>query len=77
MRPTHDSIYLADKINERWDRHSLTPASLQKLVSVYGDRAVEDALRALHGFPPEEAIRSPYAYLETILRAEGGDAVGH
>jgi hypothetical protein len=68
MRPTHDSIYLADKINERWDLTSLTPAAIQKLVNTYGDRAVEDALRALHGFPPEEAIRSPYAYLETMLK---------
>lgn len=67
-RPTIDSIYLAERINERWDTHNLSPAAIQKLVNAYGDRAVEDALRALHGFPPEDAVRSPYAYLETMLR---------
>ena len=70
MRPTIDSIYLARRINERWDSSSLTPAALQKLVNAYGDRAVEDALRGLHGFPPEEAIRSPFAYLSAMLEGE-------
>ena len=68
MRPTVDSIYLADRINERWDSSSLTPAAIQKLVNAHGVREVEDALRELHGFPPEEAIRSPYAYLDSMLR---------
>jgi hypothetical protein len=67
-RPTIDSIYLAGRIDARWQTHSLSPAGLQKLVNAYGDRAVEDGLRELYGFPPEEALRSPYAYLETMLR---------
>ena len=66
-RPTTDSIYLASEISLKWHRE-LTPAAVQKLVNVYGPRLVEDKLRELHGFPPEEAIRSPYAYLETMLR---------
>jgi hypothetical protein len=70
MRPTIDSIYLAARIEARWKKNGLTAAALQKLVTVYGDTAVEDALRELYGFPPEEAIRSPFAYLETML-AEG------
>jgi hypothetical protein len=68
VKPTVDSIYLAQRIDERWDTHNLSPAALQKLVNAYGASALEDALRELHGFPPEEAIRSPYAYLETMLR---------
>jgi catalase len=68
MRPTTDSIYLAQKINDRWDSHSLSPAAIQNLVTAYGDRAVEDALRELHGFPPDEAVRSPYAYLMAMLK---------
>jgi hypothetical protein len=67
-RPTSDSIYLGSKIDAAWGSHRLTPAALQVLVNQYGDRAVEDKLRELHGFPPEEAIRSAYAYLETMLR---------
>jgi hypothetical protein len=67
-RPTSDSIYLGAKIDAAWKSHRLTPAALQKLVNQYGDRAVEDKLRELYGFPPEEALRSAYAYLETMLR---------
>ena len=67
MRPSLDSLYLARKIEERWNQNGLTPAALQKLVNTYGAQTVEDCLRELHGFPPSEAIRSPYAYLETML----------
>jgi hypothetical protein len=67
-RPTRDSIYLAQKIDAKWKSHRLTPAALQKLVDHYGDQAVEDKLRELYGFPPEEAVRSPFAYLSTMLR---------
>ena len=67
-RPTSDSIYLAQKIDAKWKSHRLTPAALQKLVDRYGDQAVEDKLRELYGFPPEEAVRSPFAYLSTMLR---------
>src|SRR4030095_5318615 len=67
-RPTSDSIYLAEQIDAKWHSHRLPPAALQKLVNVYGDQRVEDKLRELYGFPPEDAIRSAYAYLETMLR---------
>jgi hypothetical protein len=70
LKPTYDSIYLASRIDERWETRSLSPAAVQKLVNLYGVREVEDALRQLYGFPPEEAIRSPYAYLETMLRED-------
>jgi hypothetical protein len=66
-QPTVDSIYLARQIAARWHA-SLTPAAIQTLVSIYGPSLVEDKLRELHGFPPEEAIREPYAYLATMLR---------
>ncbi len=68
-RPTPDSPWIAEQINERWQasKGRLTPAALQRFVNRFGARAVDDALRELHGFPPEEAVRSPYAYLEAIL----------
>src|SRR4030095_14756878 len=66
-QPTVDSIYLARQIAARWHA-SLTPAAIQTLVTIYGASLVEDKLRELHGFPPEEAIREPYAYLATMLR---------
>lgn len=68
MKPTVDSIYLAERINERWNSNRLSPAAIQRFVNEYGASVVEDKLRELYGFPPEEAIRSPYAYLETMLR---------
>jgi hypothetical protein len=39
---------------------------LQKLNNAYGRVSVTDALRELHGFPPDDAVRSPFAYLESI-----------
>lgn len=69
-KPTNDSVYLASRINERWNLTTggrLTPPALQRLVNRFGARDVEDAIRELHGFPPEEAVRSPYAYLEAML----------
>lgn len=68
VRPTGDSIYLAQQIDAKWKSHRLTPAALQKLVDEYGDRQVENKLRELYGFPPSDAIRSAFAYLETMLR---------
>ena len=67
-QPTVDSIQLAKRIDSRWHTAALSPAAIQKLVNTYTARAVEDKLRELYGFPPEEALRSPYAYLETMLR---------
>lgn len=74
-RPSIDSVYLAVRINETWEptRGHLSVAGLQKLANRYGAGPLEDALRELHGFPPSEAVRSPFAYLGAILRsrAEG------
>lgn len=67
MKPTNDSIYLARRIDERWKTNALPPSALQRFVNLYGAEVVEDALRELYGFPPAEAIRSPYAYLEVML----------
>ncbi len=77
QKPTHDSVYLADRINERWSstKGRLTPPALQLLVARFGARDVEDALRELHGFPPQEAVRSPYAYLEAMLTDRAASAV--
>lgn len=76
-KPTPDCLYLAERINERWgaSKGRLTPAALQRLVSTFGVQVLEDALRELHGFPPEEAIRSPYAYLQAILAEGSGGCI--
>ena len=66
-RPDHDQTYLAEKLAESWDQELGLPA-LQKLNNAYGRHAVSDALRSLHGFPPEEAVRSVYAYVEEICK---------
>jgi hypothetical protein len=64
-RPDADQVYLAERIAETWDKPLGIPA-LQKLNNAYGRVSVTDALRELHGFPPDEAVRSPFAYLESI-----------
>jgi hypothetical protein len=71
-RPDHDQTYLAEKLAESWDQE-LGPPALQKLNNAYGRAAVSDALRSLHGFPPSEAVRSVYAYVEEICK-QGGEA---
>lgn len=69
-RPSHDTIHLAERINLAWQASTgkLTPAALQRFVKTHGGREVESCVRELYGFPPEEAVRSPYAYLEAMLR---------
>jgi hypothetical protein len=69
-RPTRDSIYLAEQIDAKWHSRRLPPSALQHLVDEYGQQQVEDKLRELYGFPPQDAIRSVYAYLETMLRED-------
>src|SRR4030095_1519432 len=64
---TGDSIYLARQTAARWHA-SLTPAAIQTLVTIYGASLVEDKLRELHGFPPEEPTRKPHPYLAPMLR---------
>lgn len=72
-RPTHDQLYLVGwfapssaEVDAAQPR--LTPAAIQKLNCRYGVRTVTDALRLFHGFPPEIAVRSPYAYVEGICK---------
>jgi hypothetical protein len=67
-RPTSDSIYLAEQIDAKWHSRRLPPSALQHLVDEYGQQQVEDKLRELYGFPPQDALRSAYAYLETMLK---------
>ena len=70
-RPSHDHVYLVSKINERWgEGGNLTMGAVQKFIGRYGYAETDSALRALHGFPPEEAVRSAYAYVDAILKGE-------
>lgn len=64
-RPDEDQVYLASRLAKAWDQELTIPA-LQKLNTAHGRVAVTDALRQLHGFPPAEAIRSLYAYVDSI-----------
>jgi len=56
---THDQLYLAEKLD-------LTVPAVQKLNTEYGTVIVTDAMRHLHGFPPEEPVESTYAYVKTL-----------
>lgn len=71
-RPTEDQTYLAAKISDAWGLTNghLGPAAIQKLNTEYGIEKVSSSLRLLHGFPPEEAISSAYAYLVEMCRAD-------
>ena len=71
-RPSHDHAYLVSKINERWGEKggNLSMGAVQKFISRYGFSETDSALRALHGFPPEEPVRSAYAYVDAILKGE-------
>jgi hypothetical protein len=70
-RPDHDQVSLAEKITATWNAtpSNLGLPALQRLNNTFGRPAVTDALRSLHGFPPEEAVRSPFAYVESICQA--------
>lgn len=64
-RPDHDQVNLAEKLADAWGQE-LAPPALQKLNNKHGRLAVTGALRSLHGFPPSEAIRKLYAYVDEI-----------
>jgi hypothetical protein len=66
-RPTHDQLYLASVVSDLAPKGRISVRALQKLNTRYGVQAVTDALRCLRGFPPEVAVRSPYAYLVGII----------
>lgn len=72
-RPTDRQIYLAASIAGGWEavgtkRGRITIAALQKLNTRYGVEVVSGALAELQGFPPAEAVRSAYAYVEAICK---------
>jgi len=69
-RPTPDQTYLATKIAQAWDIKTLTPAAMQRLNTAHGVAAVTSAMRQVHGFPPEVAIRSAFAYIDSICKAQ-------
>jgi hypothetical protein len=75
LRPTSDQLYLAGRLNARFladgGPGGITPAALQRFNKSFGIAAVSDALRTMHGFPPEDPLRSPYAYLAAILGGQG------
>jgi hypothetical protein len=69
IRPTHDELYLASRLSpDDAPTARLSPAAIQRLNSRYGVQTVLDAMRLMRGFPPEIAVRSPYAYLETLCK---------
>lgn len=70
-QPSHDHVYLVSKINERWgEGGNLSMGAVQKFIGRYGYVETDSALRALHGFPPEDPVRSAYAYVDAILKGE-------
>ena len=75
-RPTHDQIYLVEQIEALWQprKGKLTIPGVVRLNQEFGVGAVTSALRQVHGFPPEEAIQSPYAYVSAILQAAEASA---
>jgi hypothetical protein len=68
-QPTHDQIYLAERLTEEWNQ-PLSPAALVKLNKKHGVAAVTSALRELRAFPPADAIRKLYAYVDTMAGME-------
>jgi hypothetical protein len=68
-RPDEDQVYLAARIEETWGKPLGIPA-LQRLNTKFGRVLVTQKLRELHGFPPAEAVRSPYAYLIVMCKSE-------
>ncbi len=58
-------MFLARRIVEAWGK-PLNEKAIQKLNSAFGRVPVLDALRSLHAFPPEDAVRSPFAYIRSI-----------
>jgi hypothetical protein len=63
-RPTHDQLYLADRLNENATESRLTPAAIQSLNIRFGVLVVTDALRYMRGFCSPAA---PFPYLVRIL----------
>ncbi len=67
-QPTPDQMYLAERLDE-----NLTPAAIVKLNKAHGRVNVLEAMRQLHGFPPEEPVENFYPWIDTVasLKAAG------
>lgn len=68
QRPTFDQLYLAERLSVDAPKGRISPAAIQRLNTRYGVQTVVDAMRLMRGFPPEIAVRSPFAYLEGICK---------
>lgn len=65
-QPTDRQVYFADRLG-------LTIPAVVKLNKSWGRPYVLAAMEQLHGFPPEEPVENPYAYLATVasMKAAG------
>ena len=67
IRPTEDEIYLAGRIAER-DEADLSAGMIVNLNKTYGIAKTTSALRLLWGFGSLDKLRTPVAYLTSILK---------
>ena len=76
FQPTHDQIYLVEEINEAWPRQrALSVPQIVKLNREFGRQAASDALRGLHGFPPDAISSGLFAYVSGVCRARRDELV--
>lgn len=66
-RPDHDQTYLDEKIADHWEHSPIGVKGLQRLNNQYGRAAVTDALRSLHGFPPE-TLSTAFGYVAKVCK---------
>jgi hypothetical protein len=59
-QPTHDQLYLGERL-------ALSVPQIVKLNRDHGRAIVEDCMRYVHGFPPEDGIENTYAYVHTLV----------
>lgn len=58
-QPTDRQMYFGDRLG-------LDPAAIVKLNKSWGRPFVLAAMEQLHGFPPEEDVENPYAWVATV-----------
>lgn len=58
-RPNESQVYFAQRLN-------LTIPAVQKLNTKYGVEHVTEAMRQVHGSPPEGGVANVYAYVESV-----------
>jgi hypothetical protein len=70
-RPTHDQLYLMDKINFFTERGQLTIPAIQRLNRKYGVAPVVSSMRILRQSAPGHVlgVRSAYSYLVSMCEA--------